>query len=160
MSITSIHRETPQTMNLNPSFLLLIQMFVHGCSSCTILCLLFCFLMNVNATMYKGGCLYPISLLVSKAIKSRIKFLSNCINSIKCRLSTKDESYPLKVHYNTQRCLLLNDSFKICTTIPKQFQNLCWLIQLVSASALARLMCWRCSCIILLGLKTFMGSCP
>ena len=70
--INNIHRETTQTMNLNQNFLLLIQMPVHGCSSqYSLIALLFSWMLD-NVTMYKGGCLYSVSLSSSKAIKSRI----------------------------------------------------------------------------------------
>jgi hypothetical protein len=36
----------------------------------------------------------------------------------------KDESYPLKVHYNIQMRLFLNESFNICAIVPKHFQKL------------------------------------
>ena len=45
--------------------------------------------------------------------------LSTFINYIKCYLSTKDESYPLKVHLQYTSAPHLNGSFKICTTISK-----------------------------------------
>jgi hypothetical protein len=93
-----------RTMELNQA-LSINSMSVHGCSSYNSLLALLFLLLFDNVTMYKRGCLYPISLLRSKSIKSRIKFLSTSIKSIKCHLSTKDESYPLKVHYNIQSAL-------------------------------------------------------
>jgi hypothetical protein len=55
-------------------------------------------------------------------------------------LPTKDESYPLKVHYNIQVRFILMAHLRFAQQLPRCFQNLCWLVQLSFASALARLM--------------------
>ena len=60
-----------------------------------------------------------------------------------------------------QQALLHKGSFKTCATFPKHFQNLILFIPAdLLLDMLARLLSLRCSCIILLDLKTFMGSYP
>jgi hypothetical protein len=133
-------------MNLNQSFLL-IQMSVHGCFY-TALCFFLLQILLNNVTMHNEGVYIPFpscALQLSSLELNSILY----INYFKCRLPTKEESYPLKVHLQYTSAPHLNGSFKICATIPNCFQNLCWLVQLSSTSALARLMCWRCSCITL-----------
>jgi hypothetical protein len=126
MRITSIHRETTQTMNLNQIFLLLIQMPVHGCSSYSslhaLLLLLFYAQAQANVTMIQRGCLYLFSLLDSKAIKSRINSYLPALSLLNADYLLRTRAIRSRSPYNVQRHLLLNDSFKICATVPKQFK--------------------------------------
>jgi hypothetical protein len=158
MSITSIHREITQTMKLNQSFLLLIQMSVHGCSSYNSLYALLSWIDNV--TQYNEGVYIRFPSWTLKLSNLKLNSYLPALTKLNAIYLLKDESHLLKVQYNIQVRHFLNDSFKICATVPKHFQNLCWLVQLFPLDVLARLMSWRCSCIILPGLKNFMGSCP
>jgi hypothetical protein len=123
----------------------------------TIICLLF-FLHNV--TMYNEGVYICFSSWTLKLSKLKLNSYLLALTKLNVDYLPKDESYPLKVHYNIQVRFILNDPLKTGTTIPKCFSKFVLAYPAVLHSALARLMSWRCSCIILLGLKTFMGSCP
>jgi hypothetical protein len=125
-------------MNLNQP-LLLIQISVHGCSY-TALCMLLLF-SRIMLQMHNEGVYIPFPSCALETVYSRIKILSTCINYFKCLLPTKDESNPLKVHLHYTNVPHLNGSFKICATIPKCFQNLCWRSSnCLLPSVLARLM--------------------
>jgi hypothetical protein len=138
LSFSTNTQRTTQTMNLNQSFLL-IQMFVHGCFYTDLFFFLLQMLLN-NVTMHNEGVYIPFpscALQLSSLELNSIYFTLTILNVIYL-----DKSYPLKVHLQYTSVPHLNGSFKIFATIPKCFQNLCWFVQLSSASALPRLMCW------------------
>jgi hypothetical protein len=110
MSITSIHRETTQTMNLNQSFLLLIQMPVHGCSSYKFSACSFSSLnAQANVTMYNEGVYIRFPSWTLKLSNLELNSYLPALTILNADYLPKDESYPLKVHYNIQVRLLLND---------------------------------------------------
>ena len=138
LSFNTNTQRTTQTMNLNQRFLL-IQMFVHECFY-TALCFFLLQMLLNNVTMHNEGVYIPFPSCALQLSSLELNYLLY-INYFKCRLPTKDESYPLKVHLQYTSAPHLNGSFKICATTPKVISKMVLvLVQLSSTSTLARLM--------------------
>ena len=138
---------------------------VHGCSS-QILCLLSLLtpewmILNNDHTMYKGGCLYPLSLSKLKLSNLDLNIYLPTLNLINASYLFQTRAYGSRSDTSYKRLSFIKESLKTCATIPKHFRNFAFVFPAdLSLDVLARLLSWRCSCIILLGLKIFMGSCP
>jgi hypothetical protein len=126
---------------------------LHNISACSF----FCSCMNENEnnlTMIQAR----VSILRFPSQKVNCLIYSNSIYQHLKRLN----AFLSTLHYKCARleCLHLNGG---ATNIQKRFKNIrCWRCPAVYSllHALARLASCRCSCIILLGSKDFMGSCP
>jgi hypothetical protein len=146
MSIsTSNTQRTTQTMNLNQNSSINSNIstwvFLHSSLlsfSCSFRIILQC-TMRVSISVFP-----PTPKLSNLELKSYLPALTilNVVYLLRTRAIRSRSIYNIQVRF------ILNDSFKIAQQLPRQFQNLCWLIQLFSASALARLMSRRCSCIM------------
>ena len=153
-------------MELNQSLLLLIQSLYMGvlhtilCSALLFLLLNEWFWIIILQCTKEGGYIHFPSWNL-KLSNLDLNIYLPALNLLNAFLSTKDES--LKAQgplYNTS-VPFLNDSLKTCTTIPKHFSKFwVWFPSWSPHDVLACLLSWRCSCIILLVLKIFMGSCP
>jgi hypothetical protein len=101
-----------------------------------------------------------VSLLCSQTVYSRIKFYLPALTILNASYLLRTRAKGSRSDYIIQVRLILMAHLRWRNNL-REFQNLCWrLSSCLFPSALARLMCWRCSCIILPRLKTFMGSCP
>jgi hypothetical protein len=65
-----------------------------------------------NVTMYKGGCLYPVSLSNSTTIKSTINSYLTTLNLLNAFLSTKDESLKAQGPFTIQVRFFMNAFIK------------------------------------------------
>ena len=109
-------------------------------------------LIHANVTMYKGGCLYSVCPLEIWNYQIYNKFLSNSIKTIKC----------LPIYNTIQMRFFINGFIKEwCNNFQGISKFGAGIVQLFFClHALAHLVRCGCSCIILLGSKDFMRSCP
>jgi hypothetical protein len=124
------------------------------------LCMLLLFSYFNNVTMHNEGVYIPFPSCALQLSSLELISIYLTLTILKFLLSTKGRELKVQCPITIYKCASLNLHINVCATISRCFQKWCWFVQLFSASTLAHLICWRCSCIILPRLKNFMGSCP
>jgi hypothetical protein len=113
----------------------------------TALCMIFLFSCFNNVTMHNEGVYIPFPSCALQLSSLELISIYLTLIILKCLLSTKGRELKAQGPITVYKCASLNLHINVCATISRCFQKWCWLVQLFSASALACLICWRCSCI-------------